>query len=239
MDFRFLLSEYLAFDSVHLEARWTKFSKAFGIPNQIIKTIMMLYKDTKAIVRSLDNDTDPFEAYSKVIYLSHFSSYYVCLDYVLQTSLNIHNEIGFKIKNLGSEDILQCTLLMLTTLIVLGQLFQAERLLHLLEISAVNIDIIPPPRNLWGQNYFTKWPLLGAYHFFVYQGAILEMRQYYQLTKIIGFYIPRGDFSGVTFIFCLLFIINCHILFILLFVCLSVMVQLNPVCSVFQLFAVI
>lgn len=145
MDFRFLLSEYLAFDSVHLEARWTKFSKAFGIPNQIIKTIMMLYKDTKAIVRSLDNDTDPFEAYSKVIYLSHFSSYYVCLDYVLQTSLNIHNEIGFKIKNLGSEDILQCTLLMLTTLIVLGQLFQAERLLHLLEISAVNIDIIPPP----------------------------------------------------------------------------------------------
>ena len=36
-------------------------SEAYGIPNEIIKAIMIMYKNTQAFVRSPDGDTEFFD----------------------------------------------------------------------------------------------------------------------------------------------------------------------------------
>ena len=48
------------FDSVH---RWNmeKILLAYGIPKEIVTAIMILYKNTKSIVRSPDGDTEFFD----------------------------------------------------------------------------------------------------------------------------------------------------------------------------------
>jgi len=49
-----------AFDSVHRE-KVAKILKAYGVPTETINAIVSLCKNTKALVRSPDSDTAPFE----------------------------------------------------------------------------------------------------------------------------------------------------------------------------------
>ena len=69
-----------AFDSIH-RGKIAEILQAYGIPNETITAIMMLYRNTIAMVRSPDGDTYFFNVvafnvdFFKVIHLHPFSSY--------------------------------------------------------------------------------------------------------------------------------------------------------------------
>ena len=61
---------------------------------------MMLYKNTKSLVRSPDGDTDFFEILAGVLQgfiLAPFL-FIICLDYALRTSVDIHNQLGLTLQ---------------------------------------------------------------------------------------------------------------------------------------------
>ena len=67
---------------------------AYGLPKETVTAIMMLYKDTKAMVRSPDGDTDFFDITARVLQGDTLASYIfiIGLDYVLRTSLDTKKE---------------------------------------------------------------------------------------------------------------------------------------------------
>ena len=72
---------------------------AYGIPKETVDAIMMLYKNTRAKVRSPDGDTDFFDILAGVLQGDTLAPFLfvVCLDYVLRTSVD-------KISNFGLTD---------------------------------------------------------------------------------------------------------------------------------------
>ena len=58
---------------------------AYGLPKETVAAIMMLYKNTKVKVRSLDRDTDNFDIVACVQQGDTLAPYLfiICLDYVL------------------------------------------------------------------------------------------------------------------------------------------------------------
>ena len=81
-----------AFDSID-RGKMSKILRAYGIPIETIKAIMMLYNNTIAIVRSPDGDTDFFDIRSWVLQGDTLAPllFIICLDYVLQTSIDLHS----------------------------------------------------------------------------------------------------------------------------------------------------
>ena len=67
----------------------------YGLPKETVTTIMMLYKNMKAIARSFDGDADFFYIVAGI-----------CLDYVQRTSTDLIKENSFK-KRQEAENILQ------------------------------------------------------------------------------------------------------------------------------------
>ena len=54
------MSMYIyTFNSIH-RGKMEQIQLAYGLPKETVAAIMMLYKDTKAMVRSPDGDTDFF-----------------------------------------------------------------------------------------------------------------------------------------------------------------------------------
>lgn len=85
-----------AFDSVH-SGKLEKILLAYGIPSETVAATMMLYKNTKSLVRSPDGDTNFFDINAGVLQgdtLAPFLSV-ITLDYVLRTSLDKHHHLGF------------------------------------------------------------------------------------------------------------------------------------------------
>ena len=72
---------------------------ANGLPKEIVTAIMMLYKNTKVKVRSVDGDTDYFDIVVCVLKGDTLAPYMfiICLDYVLRTSIYLTKENGFKL----------------------------------------------------------------------------------------------------------------------------------------------
>ena len=70
---------------------------AYGLPQETIAVMMMLYKNTKIKVRSPDEDTNFFDIVSDVLQGVTLAPYQfiICLDYVLQTTINLVKENGF------------------------------------------------------------------------------------------------------------------------------------------------
>ena len=73
---------------------------AYGLPIETIAAIMMLYKNTKVKVHSLDGDTDFFDIVvgglqgdTLVPYL-----FIICLDYLIQTSIDLMKENGLTLE---------------------------------------------------------------------------------------------------------------------------------------------
>ena len=60
---------------------------------------MMLYKNTKVKVRSLDRDIDYFDIVAGVLKGDTWAPYLfiICLDYVLRTTIDLMNENSFKL----------------------------------------------------------------------------------------------------------------------------------------------
>ena len=84
-----------AFDSIH-RGKMEQILLAYGILKETVDAIMMLYKNTRAKVRSPDGDTDFFDILAGVLQGDTLAPFLfvVCLDYVLRTSVD-------KISNFG------------------------------------------------------------------------------------------------------------------------------------------
>ena len=69
----------------------------YGIPEETVCTIMMLYNNTRSMVRSPDGDTPYFEITTGVLQGDTLAPFLfiICLDYILKTSLDNNRELGF------------------------------------------------------------------------------------------------------------------------------------------------
>ena len=71
--------------------------QAYGLINETVAAIMILYRNTKMKVRSPDGDTDYFNITAGVLQGDTLAPYLfiICLDYVLRTSIDKIWENGF------------------------------------------------------------------------------------------------------------------------------------------------
>ena len=72
---------------------------AYGLLKETVAAIMILYRNTKIKVRSLDGDTDYFDIVAGVLQGDTLAPYLsiVCLDYVIRTSIDKMKENSFKL----------------------------------------------------------------------------------------------------------------------------------------------
>ena len=69
---------------------------AFGLHKETVSAIMMPYKNTKAMVRSPDGDSDFFDILPGVLQGDTFVDLFIiCLDYVFRTSIYLIKENDF------------------------------------------------------------------------------------------------------------------------------------------------
>ena len=87
-----------AFDSID-RLKMEQILEAYGIPNEIIKAIMIMYKNTQAFVRSPDGDTEFFDIIAGVLQGDTLSLYLfiIVLDYVLR-NLDQNKNLGFTLR---------------------------------------------------------------------------------------------------------------------------------------------
>ena len=69
---------------------------AYGIPQQTVDAIMMLYQDTCSMVRSPDGSTEFFDIITGVLQGDTLAPYIfiICLDYVLRRAIDENKELG-------------------------------------------------------------------------------------------------------------------------------------------------
>ena len=85
-----------AFDSIH-RGKMRDILSAYGTPKETVNAIMMLYHNTRSMVRSPDGDTDFFnitEGVPQGDTLAPFI-FIICLDYVLRKALDKNLDLGF------------------------------------------------------------------------------------------------------------------------------------------------
>ena len=89
-----------AFDSIH-RGKMKQILLAFGLSKETIAAIMMQYKNTKVKDCSPDGDTDYFDIVVGVLQGDTFVTYQfiICLDYMLQKSVDLMKENSFKLAN--------------------------------------------------------------------------------------------------------------------------------------------
>ena len=87
-----------AFDSIYRE-KMEQMLLAYSLPKETVTAIMMLNKNTKVKVRSLDGDTDFFYIVAGVLQGDTLAPYLfiICLDYELTTSIDIIKDNSFKL----------------------------------------------------------------------------------------------------------------------------------------------
>ena len=88
----------MAFDSIHRE-KMEQILLAYGLPEETVTAIMMLYRNTKVKVCSPDRDTDYFDIVPGVLQRDTLIPYLfiICLDYMLTTFVDKIKENGFKL----------------------------------------------------------------------------------------------------------------------------------------------
>ena len=93
-----------AFDSIH-RGKMEEILLAYGIPQETVSAIMMLYRNTQSMVRSPDGDTDFFDILAGVLQGDTLAPYLfvICLDYVLRTSADAHKELGLTLEKAKSR----------------------------------------------------------------------------------------------------------------------------------------
>ena len=85
------------FDSIH-RGNMEQILLAYGLTKETVTAIMMLYRNTKVKVRSPDGYTDYFDNVAGVLQGDTLASYlFICLDYMLRTSIDKMKENGFKL----------------------------------------------------------------------------------------------------------------------------------------------
>ena len=119
---------------------------AYGLRKETVAAIMMLYRNTKIKVCSLDGDPEYFDMVAGVLQGDTLAPYLfiICLDYVLRISIDKIKENGFKLtkersrrysaKTITDADYADIALLT-------NAPAQAETLLHSLERAAAGISL--------------------------------------------------------------------------------------------------
>ena len=79
---------------------------AYSRPKETVAAIMMLYKNMKVEVRSPDEDTDYFNIVTGVLQGDTLAPYLfiICLEHMLQTSLNLMKGNGFMLAKVRSRN---------------------------------------------------------------------------------------------------------------------------------------
>jgi len=135
-----------AFDSID-RSKLELILSAYGIPDEVVQAIMMLYRKTKAKVRSPDGDTDFFNILAGVLQGDTLAPYLfiIALDYVLQSSIDPNNSLGFTLDKARSR---RHPAVKLTDAdyaddiaLLSDKCSDAEKMLHLLEYAAEKIGL--------------------------------------------------------------------------------------------------
>ena len=101
--------------------------KSYGIPAEKVNAIMMLYMNTRSMVRSPDGDTQFFDITTGVLQGDTIAPFLfiICLDYVLKSSIDCSSNFGFTLKKRRSRSIQQLTSpKLIMQMILLSQLTQ-------------------------------------------------------------------------------------------------------------------
>lgn len=88
-----------AFDSIH-RGKMMKIIRAYGIPEQLVKAITLLYEDTKAKVLTPDGKTDMFNIIAGVLQRDTLASYFyaIVIDYVMKQPIdNREEDLSFRL----------------------------------------------------------------------------------------------------------------------------------------------
>ena len=88
-----------AFDSIDRK-NMKHILKSYGIPAETVNAIMMLYMNTRSMVRSPDGDKQFFEITTGVLQVDTIAPFLfiICLDYVLKSSIDCSSNFGFTLK---------------------------------------------------------------------------------------------------------------------------------------------
>ena len=135
-----------SFDSNH-RGKMEQILLAYGLPKEIVATIMILYRNTKVKIRSPDGDTDYFDIVVGVLQGDTLAPYpfISCLDYVLRTSIDKIKENGFELTKKRSRKYPAKTITDADYADDIGLLAnapaQAKTLLHSLERAAAGIGL--------------------------------------------------------------------------------------------------
>ena len=97
-----------AFYSIH-RGKMGQILHAYGLPKETVTVIMVLYRNTKVKVRSLEGDTDIFDIVAGVLQRDTLAPYLfiICLGYGLRSSIDLIKENGFTLKKERSGQYLQ------------------------------------------------------------------------------------------------------------------------------------
>ena len=92
-------------DSIH-QGKMEQILFAYVLPRENVTITMMFYKNTKAMVYSSDGDTDDFDIVNGVLQGDRLAPcvFVFCLDYILETSIDLIKENGFTLKKRQEAD---------------------------------------------------------------------------------------------------------------------------------------
>ena len=135
-----------AFNFIH-RGKMEQILLTYNLPKETITAIMMLYKNTKVKVHSLDGDTDYCNIVAGVLQGDTLAPYLfiICLDYVLRTSIDLMKENSFMLvkersRRYPTQTIIDTDYANDITLLA-NSPTQAKSLLHSLELSAGGIGL--------------------------------------------------------------------------------------------------
>ena len=120
---------------------------AYSLPKENITAIMMLYKNTKVKVCTLNGDTDFFDIVAGVMKGDKLAPYLfiICLDYILQMSIDMMKGNGFTLEKVRCRRYPAQTIIDVDyaddIALLANTSAQAESLLHSLEKAAGSIGL--------------------------------------------------------------------------------------------------
>ena len=127
-----------AFDSIDRN-KMREILLAYGIPKEVVNSILILYTNTRAMVRSPDRDTPFF--YNRLLQTDTIAPFLfiICLDYVLRKSIECNTELGLQITERNSTRYLEVNITYADyaddIAITINNLREANLLLHSIEKS--------------------------------------------------------------------------------------------------------
>ena len=135
-----------AFDSIH-RGKMKQKLLIYSLPKETVTAIMMLYRNMKVKVHSLDGDTDDFDILAGVLQGDTLAPYFfiICLDYKFRMSIYRMKENGFKLTKERSRrypaQTITDTDYANDIALLANTPTQAEILLHSLEWAAASKDL--------------------------------------------------------------------------------------------------